>query len=63
MMSSVERVRVTLVRSLIGSTDRQRASVRTLGLHRLHQSVELDLTPSVSGCIRKVNHLVRVESC
>lgn len=60
-MSQPGRVKVKLVRSPIGYDRRQRKSVRGLGLRRLHQTVELEDTPSVRGMIDKVKHLVVVE--
>lgn len=54
-------VRVTWVKSQIGSDARQRATLRGLGLRRLNQTVELTGTPAVRGMIRKVLHLIRVE--
>ena len=53
-------VRVTWVKSMIGSNDRQRATLRGLGFRRLNQRVELEDTPSIRGMITKVRHLVRV---
>ena len=55
------RIRVTQVRSAIGYDERQRATLRGLGLRRLHASVELLDRPEIRGMIRKVRHLVRVE--
>ena len=55
------RVRVKLVRSAIGYDHGQRATLKGLGLRRLHQPVELPDTPAVQGMIYKVKHLVRVE--
>ncbi len=55
------RLRVKLVRSSIGYDRGQRATLKGLGLRRLHQTVELPDTPSVQGMISKVRHLVRVE--
>ena len=54
-------VRVTWVKSMIGSNQRQRATLRGLGLRRLNQTVELKDDPAVRGMIGKVAHLVRVE--
>jgi large subunit ribosomal protein L30 len=54
-------VKVTLVRSLIGTRPEHRASVRGLGLRRLNHSVELVDTPAVRGMINKVAYLVRCE--
>lgn len=54
-------VKVTLVRSLIGTRPEHRASVRGLGLRRLNHTVELVDTPAVRGMINKVAYLVRCE--
>jgi large subunit ribosomal protein L30 len=54
-------VRVTLVRSAIGFSKEHKATVRALGLHRLHQTVEHLDTPTLRGMLYKVNHLVVVE--
>ena len=54
-------IRVTWVKSSIGCDDRQRATLRGLGLRRLQQTVELPDVPQVRGMILKVLHLVRVE--
>ena len=55
------RVRVTLVRSIIGTIGKHRATVRGLGLRRLNHTVELEDSAAVRGMIRKVDYLVRVE--
>jgi large subunit ribosomal protein L30 len=53
-------IRVRMIGSVIGCTEGQRATVRGLGLRRLHQVVEREDTPMVRGMIRKVPHLVEV---
>ena len=55
------KLKVTLVRSVIGRDKTHKATVRGLGLRRLQHSVVLEDTPSVRGMIRKVQHLVAVE--
>ena len=52
---------VTLVKSPIGYTKRQKATVRALGLNHLHQTVEHTDTPAVRGMLTKISHLLRVE--
>jgi large subunit ribosomal protein L30 len=52
---------VTLVRSPIGYTKDQKATVLALGLRRMHQTIEHKDTPAVRGMIRKIIHLVQVE--
>ncbi len=54
-------VRITLVRSPIGFTKRHKATVRALGLHRLHQTVEHVDTPTLRGMLYIVDRLVVVE--
>uniref|UniRef100_A0A7C2B682 50S ribosomal protein L30 n=1 Tax=Thermomicrobium roseum TaxID=500 RepID=A0A7C2B682_THERO len=56
-----KRLRITYVKSMIGYREKQRETLRSLGLRRLGQSVEHPDTPSVRGMIAKVQHLVRVE--
>lgn len=53
--------KVTLKRSLIGCTQRQRDTVRCLGLSRRHQTASVNDTPANRGQILKVQHLVEVE--
>lgn len=59
---SKEKVlRITLVRSPIGYTQRQKDTVRALGLRRMNQTVEQQDTPVIRGMVNKVSHLVQVE--
>ncbi len=55
------RITIRWVKSQIGYDQKQRATIRGLGLRRLGQRVELEDTPSVRGMINKVRHLVVVE--
>ena len=52
---------ITLVKSPIGYSERQKRTVRALGLRRLRQTVELVDNPAVRGMITKIQHLVQVE--
>ena len=52
---------VTLVKSPIGYTKDQKATVLALGLRRMHQTIEHKDTPALRGMIRKIIHLVQVE--
>ncbi len=54
-------LRITLVRSPIGISVRHKATVRALGLRRLHQTVEQADTPQLRGMLAKVARLVKVE--
>ena len=55
-------VKIEMIGSVIGCPEAQRATVRGLGLRRLHQVVEREDTPMVRGMIRKIPHLVAVVS-
>ena len=59
--NSVKVVRVTLVKSAIGYSKQQKATVRALGLTKMHQTVQHADTPSLRGMLAKVTHLVAVE--
>ncbi len=61
-MSEGKRIRVRWVKSAIGFTRRQRATIRGLGLKRLNQTVEVVDTPANRGMIRKVYHFLIVEN-
>jgi ribosomal protein L30, bacterial/organelle len=54
-------LKVTLVKSLIGTQDFHRASVRGLGLRRLNHTVEVEDTPAVRGMIFRANFLLKCE--
>jgi len=54
-------VKVTLIKSPIGSTPHQKKVVEALGLKKMHQSVELIDSPVTRGACNKVAHLVSVE--
>ena len=56
-----KQIKVTLKKSVIGSNESQRATVRGLGLRKLHSSKTLENTPAVRGMVKKVIHLVDVE--
>ncbi|MQC16871.1 MAG: 50S ribosomal protein L30 [Chloroflexi bacterium] len=55
------KLRITWTKSSIGYPKDQKATVRALGLKRLHQQVEQDDTRDIRGMVHKVRHLVTVE--
>lgn len=61
MSTNSGKIRVTLVRSVIGTRQEHRQCVRGLGLKRRHQTVEVEDTPAVRGMITKVAYLVKCE--
>jgi large subunit ribosomal protein L30 len=61
-MPDPKMLKVTLVRSPIGSTQRQRQTLRGLGLRRVGQTVIVHENPPTQGRIRTVQHLIEVRS-
>jgi large subunit ribosomal protein L30 len=61
MAAETKKLRVTLVRSVINTNPKHRATVRGLGLKRLNQTVELEDTPAVRGMVSAVSYLVKCE--
>ena len=55
------KLKITQVKSKNGATQRQIANLASLGILRLHQTVEVELTPVTKGMVEKVRHLVIVE--
>lgn len=56
-----KQLKITLTKSVIGFTDRQRETVKSLGLKKLNSSVIQKDTPDIRGKIHKVAHLLKVE--
>ena len=55
------KLRIKLIRSVIGSLPKQRATVRALGLRKIGSSTEQEKSPAVLGMVKVVSHLVSVE--
>lgn len=55
-------IKVTLVRSLIGRIEAHKATVKGLGLRRMHHTVEVLDTPAIRGMINTVGYLLKVEA-
>ena len=56
------KIKITQIKSVIDRSDRQKKTMQALGLKKLNQSVEVEASPAIIGMVRKVNHLVAVES-
>ena len=54
-------LKITQIKSKNGATKRQIANLESLGIRRMHQTVEVELTPVTKGMVEKVLHLVKVE--
>ncbi|AMP21399.1 50S ribosomal protein L30 [endosymbiont 'TC1' of Trimyema compressum] len=57
----MKEVKVTLVKSIIGRPERQKETVRSLGLGKINSQVIQKLTPDIEGKLNKVSHLVKYE--
>ena len=55
------KVKVTQIRSVIGRSKRQKATIEALGLRKMNQTVEHEATPQIMGMIAKVAHLISYE--
>lgn len=55
------KIKITMVRSTIKRPDRQVKTMEALGLRKMNQSVEVELTPQIQGMVNKVAHLINVE--
>ena len=55
------KVKITQIKSKSGATKRQIANLESLGIRRMHQTVEVEVTPITKGMVEKVLHLVKVE--
>ena len=54
------KVKITQIRSTIKRPDTQLRTIQSLGLGKVHSSVEVEYTPQIQGMVKKVNHLVSV---
>ncbi|HLP97086.1 MAG TPA: 50S ribosomal protein L30 [Sideroxyarcus sp.] len=60
--AQAKTLKVTQIKSVIGTKESHRACVRGLGLRRMHHTVEVEDTPAVRGMINKVYYLVKCEA-
>ncbi|MFZ4260957.1 50S ribosomal protein L30 [Sphingobacterium sp. HJSM2_6] len=56
------KIRITQIKSVIDRSERQKRTIEALGLKRINHSVEVEATQAIIGMVRKVNHLVAIES-
>jgi len=57
----MKKIKVTLVKSAIDRPERQKQTLRALGLNKANATKEIEATPQILGMVRKVEHLVKVE--
>jgi large subunit ribosomal protein L30 len=56
-----EKLKITLVKSMVGRPEKHRKVLRGMGLKKMNKTVELVDTPEIRGMVHKVSHLVRTE--
>ncbi len=59
---TTKKLKLTLVKSISGRLQTHKATVESLGLRRIHQTVEVNDTPGSRGMIKKVEYLLKVET-
>ena len=57
----MKKIKITQVKSCIERSERQKLTLKALGLNKLNASKEVEATPQILGMVNKVNHLVKVE--
>lgn len=55
------KIKITQVKSVIDRPERQKLTMKALGLNKISDSVEVEASAQILGMVRKVNHLVKVE--
>ena len=58
----MSKIKLTLLKSPIDKSKRQKATLVALGFRKINQTVEHEITPQINGMIRVVSHLVRIEA-
>jgi len=57
----MKKIKITLVKSPIDRPERQKLTLKALGLNKMNASREVEATPQILGMVRKMNHLLKVE--
>lgn len=57
----MKKIKITQIKSGIDRSERQKKTLKALGLTKLHATKEVEATPQILGMVRKVDHLVKVE--
>ena len=58
----MSKIKITQIKSSIDRPERQKATLRALGLNKMHQTVEHEATPQILGMVKKIQHLVKTEN-
>ncbi len=57
----MKKIRIEQVKSAIDRPERQKRTLRALGITKMHQVIEVEATPQIEGMVRKIQHLLSVE--
>lgn len=57
----MKKIKITQIKSGIDRSERQKLTLKALGLTKMNASKEVEATPQILGMVRKVDHLVKVE--
>lgn len=57
----MKKIKITLIKSPIDRPERQKQTLKALGLNKLNATKEVEATPQVLGMVRKVEHMIQVE--
>jgi len=57
----MSKVKITQVKSVIDRSKRQKDTMKALGIRKMNQSVEVELTPQIQGMVNRVKHLIEIE--
>ena len=58
----MSKIKITLVKSPIDRPERQKQTLKALGLNKVNATKEVEATPQILGMVRKVEHMVQVEA-
>jgi large subunit ribosomal protein L30 len=58
---NMKKIRIEQVKSAIDRPERQKRTLRALGIKKMHQVVEVEATPQIEGMVNKIKHLLSVE--
>lgn len=56
------KIKITQIKSVIDRSERQKRTMKALGLSKMNQSVEVEANAAIIGMVRKVNHLIAIEA-
>jgi large subunit ribosomal protein L30 len=61
MLETMNKIKIKQIRSAINRPERQKRTLKALGIKKMQQTIEVNDTPQIRGMINKVNHLLLIE--